>query len=341
VRDCAAGQTAGVPIGPDSSLVVAEVILAAVDAEFKEAAGNQRGFRYLDDYELAFGSRGEAETALAKLEHALAKYELSLNPYKTEIVDLPQPYQDNWTTELAKLPIREDSARQTANDLVALYSRAAELAIAYPGALNYAVVRTREIDIARRNWPLLQSLAWGAASAEPTALARVLDLLEEKAEEADSSVSVDGAGDVLEGIIRQHAPVQNASEVAWAVWCAISLGIPLSRDAAKAIATIEDDVVALLALDARSRELFVPGALDDSNWERLVSEPDALQGNHWLLAYEGSAQGWLTEAGDHVAKDRFFNAISGLGIRFYDGEAEHEPFTGPTAPLPGQIESYG
>jgi hypothetical protein len=144
VRDCAAGQTAGVPIGPDSSLVVAEVVLAAVDAHFEQAAGTQRGFRYLDDYELAFETRGGAETAFAHLEHALAKYELVLNPYKTEIVGLPQPYQDNWTTELAKLPIREDSATETANDLVALYSRAAELAIVYPGALNYAVTRTRE-----------------------------------------------------------------------------------------------------------------------------------------------------------------------------------------------------
>jgi hypothetical protein len=165
-------------------------------------------------------------------------------------------------------------------------------------------------------------------------------LLAEKAEQADSSVNVDVAGEVLEGIIRQHAPIHNASEVAWALWSAISIGVHLSDQIAGAVATIEDDFVALLALDAVSRGLIAREALDVSNWQRLVSEADALQGSHWLLAYEGVAQGWLTAASDQIAKDRFFRTIERLGVRFYDPQPDHLPFTGPTAPLPGEIESY-
>jgi hypothetical protein len=330
-----------VPIGPDSSLVVAEVVLAAVDHDFEQLAGAQRGFRFLDDYELAYGSRGEAEEALARLEQALASYELSLNPYKTEIVDLPQAYDDTWTTELAKLPIRTERWRETANDLVALYSRAAEIAMSHPGALAYAVTRTREVPIKRFNWPLLQSLAWGAASAELTATARVLDLLQEKAVEAESVISLDRATDVLESMIRQSAPVGQASEAAWAVWGAITLGASLSDDCSAALSTIDDDFVALLTLDAADRGVVDPAALDDTRWQQLVSEKDSLDGPHWLLAYEGATKGWLTGASEQLAKNQFFKKLRDLGVSFYDPNPEHAPFTGPTAPLPGSIESYG
>jgi hypothetical protein len=340
VRNCAAGQTAGIPIGPDSSLVIAEVILAAVDHDFEQTHGVQRGFRFLDDYELAYGTRSEAEAGLARLERVLGRYELALNPYKTEIVDLPQAYDDTWTTELAKLPIRSDGFRRTATDLVALYSRAAELATVHPGALAYAVTRTREVSITRENWPLFQSLAWGAASAEPTATARVLDLLAEKSEEVNSTVALDVAVEVLEAMIRQNAPVGNASEIAWAVWSAISLKAPLSDEIASALATVDDDFVALLALDAEDKGLLSRGALDLTHWENLVCEPDALDGDHWLLAYEGAVSGWLTTAAHQITKHRFFKSMSSLDIRFYDSAPEHEPFTGPTAPLPGTVESY-
>jgi hypothetical protein len=93
------------------------------------------------------------------------RFELVLNPYKTDIVELPQPFRDNWTTELAKLPIRTESPGKTGNDLIALFSRAAELAASYPGALNYALTKSRNVPVAREIWPLFQSLLWTAVGA--------------------------------------------------------------------------------------------------------------------------------------------------------------------------------
>jgi hypothetical protein len=42
------GQTMGIPIGPDASLVVAEIVLAALDAEL-QSRFNIVGLRYMDD----------------------------------------------------------------------------------------------------------------------------------------------------------------------------------------------------------------------------------------------------------------------------------------------------
>jgi len=83
------GQTVGIPIGPDSSLVVAEVVLTAVDLAI--AARRPRGFRLIDDYELGFSTLADAEQALMELQGTLAEYELNLNPRKTRIVEGPLP----------------------------------------------------------------------------------------------------------------------------------------------------------------------------------------------------------------------------------------------------------
>jgi Reverse transcriptase (RNA-dependent DNA polymerase) len=340
IRNCASGQTTGVPIGPDTSLVVAEIILTAVDNGFSGLFGNCRGFRYLDDYELAFESRAEAEEGLALLEVSLGKFELVLNPYKTRILELPQPFKDRWTTELATWPVRTDSHAKTDNDLIGLFSRAAEIATSHPGCLNYALRKSRNIPITRDTWPLLQSLVWGAVSAEPTAMATALDLLNVKADEVNSTVSKEPASEVLEAVIRRHAPIQNASEVAWALWAALTLGAGLSADMAKRVASVDDDFVALLALDASARGRFPAGALDANHWATLVADADAFQSDHWLLAYEGAVRGWLTSAAEHFKKDPFFASIQRAGVHFYDPNPPREPFTGPAAPLPGGLDFY-
>jgi len=85
------GQTNGVPVGPDTSFVIGEVILATVDAELRRRLGAwPRGFRHYDDYELVFDSIGAAEAAQAALAGAAAEVELQLNSRKTTISELPQ-----------------------------------------------------------------------------------------------------------------------------------------------------------------------------------------------------------------------------------------------------------
>ena len=53
-------QTVGIPIGPDTSLVIAEAILSSVDAKLGGAI-TKRGFRYIDDIGCGFRTIAEAE----------------------------------------------------------------------------------------------------------------------------------------------------------------------------------------------------------------------------------------------------------------------------------------
>lgn len=63
VRAAQDGQTIGIPIGPDTSLIVSELVMCAADQTLSESLP-ATGFRYVDDIELSFVTRAEAESAL-------------------------------------------------------------------------------------------------------------------------------------------------------------------------------------------------------------------------------------------------------------------------------------
>lgn len=144
-----------------------------------------------------------------------------------------------------------------------------------------------------------------------------------------------GSREVIESLIERHAPLRNASEVAWALWAAMQLEITLSAKAAKAVSQMDDDFVALLALDARERGRLPASALKVASWEAMIKDPTVLLEEHWLLAYEATVRGWLSGGQAHVTADSFFNTLMLGDVHFYDKHPPKAPFTGPAAPLPG------
>ena len=94
-------QTIGIPIGPDTSFLLSEILLATIDQIIVSNLGSSLcGFRWADDFELCFSNILEAEMALNAIESALSDFELTLNPRKTVIDQLPLPLDDYWAIEL-------------------------------------------------------------------------------------------------------------------------------------------------------------------------------------------------------------------------------------------------
>jgi hypothetical protein len=93
---CQSSESIGLPIGPDTSAVIAEYILSAVDRELKKFSY----IRYIDDYRCYCSSVEEAEEFIISLSNALEKNRLYLNTKKTEILKLPQATNSSWVTSL-------------------------------------------------------------------------------------------------------------------------------------------------------------------------------------------------------------------------------------------------
>ena len=319
IRDAQDGQTIGVPVGPDTSLIVAECVLSAVDVALATATPSLRGSRYSDDYELTFTTREEAERCVERLQKELGHYELAINLTKTSIRELPLPVEDRWLQMLRRFRIRGTKSGEH-GDLVAYFDLLHRLATERPNApvRAYAIGRIKRGPKHTSNWPLMQNLLCQAIVAEPALCREALGVIVRAEDDRSWSVDKPPLEEVLNGLVIRRALLGNGNEVAWALWAIIRFGLKVSADAANVLKSVDDSFVALLALDAKSRGL-VPGGLDTTLWNSYMTLDD-LYGEQWLLSYEARLKGWLPSATgrDHVGADPVFGWLKSAGVEFYN-----------------------
>ena len=82
LRYVSRNETNGISIGPGTSNIISEAILARVDDELR---ADFTYYRYLDDYTAYCGSHEEAERFVLNLSKELAKYKLTLNVGKKRL----------------------------------------------------------------------------------------------------------------------------------------------------------------------------------------------------------------------------------------------------------------
>ena len=332
-------QTVGIPIGPDTSLVLAELLMHRCDEALLAKVPNAQGHRFIDDYELSFSTRTEAEDAFHVLESCLAHFELALNPKKTRVVELPTPLEAGWARSLKRFAIKESLSGQAA-DLEYYFSLAFELHKATDpdeAVLQFALARLRSLKIRAENWENLQKLMLLCVAPEPASFPYVLQLVVQQ-KNAGAPILTGAFEEVVNNLIVEHSELQHSSEVANALWACLALRLNLSSAAVAAVGACDDPVVALLALDCRANGL-ASSALDTTLWSSHMT-PGGLYGPHWLLSYEAAVKGWLPSAkgGDHVAADQNFGFLKASNVSFYDvalaSPTPMGPIPTPVVPTP-------
>jgi len=313
IRELQDKQTGGIPIGPDVSFLIGEIIAATMDRELatRLAPITLKGTRFIDDYHLYFSKRGEAEKGLAALHQVARMFELEINDTKTEVCDVPEVFEPKWKGDLRNIAIDSDDAGRS---IYILFDRAAEYAANYPfdSVFTYVAKKLLDSSLSIEAWATAEPLLLRAAIAEPSMLTVLNDLFP-----IHGVLNQPGLQATLEAICSYHAPLQQGYEVAWALWLAATTNTSLSASVSDAIVGVDDDIVALVALDLRSRNL-----LAFSNcplWESRMDSA-SLNSEHWLLSYEASIQHWLPRKNgvDHVGVDAFFSILQQNNVRFYD-----------------------
>jgi hypothetical protein len=317
VREGQDRQTIGIPIGPDISLLIAEIILSAVDREL-EWLGIINGFRYIDDYEFGFQTLAEAEEALCQLQELLNKYELALNPNKTEIITLPLPAEQLAVSELRTFRFQSHSTSQYW-DILHYFDKAFSFARDCPkdAVLRYAVSRIDGIIINKSNWGFCEDLFLQCAISEPGTVPFVLKQLL-KYQKLEYDLNKDHISEVLNSIIEQHSPKGHGGDVVWALWGLLVFKKKLSKTAGNKAAKMKDPFVAILLCDAHDNDLV------DNNtcWEYLASlmTTEDLKGEMWLFSYEANRRKWFNSVGckNHVLVSPQFKLLKDADVSFYD-----------------------
>jgi hypothetical protein len=311
------GQTMGISIGPDASLVVAECIMSRVEEFLRSRLPRLRGYRYWDDFELSFDSLGEAEYGLGLLQEALSEFELTLNPRKTRIVELPEAQLDPGLFEIKSWDLASNLRQRS--QLIGYFDLLFRCIAAHRGGYlaSYGVARLRSVTIAPANWLLVQNNLLQLLVVEPSCARYVAEILGQASAQGHV-VAAAAIARAAETLAVKHGPLSHGSEVAWALWLCLAHNVAITQATAAAVSGMTDNLVALLALHARANGLVALG-LNTTAWEACMTSAELRRAN-WLLAYEAHVKGWLPSAGgvDHIQPDAFFTLLRQNGVTFYD-----------------------
>jgi hypothetical protein len=287
------GQTIGIPVGPDTSRVFAEVIATAIDVEFRERHESSAisVLRYVDDVWIGANSHAEAERALWRYREAIREFELDINENKTKFYSADFRFADQWPSDLSAALERaiDSHPSRRADRLRSALEQAFALAVSTgdDGILKYVI---RYIDRQGRGW-----VEWN--TVEPFLkrcvvhfghtidyVARVLVWrhltkgdLDKRAWEA-----------ILVEIIDRHGHIGNDSEVCWAIYACTILGCAIPATAAEPVARNCGALAILSALNGVERN--AKKAVFTAAKERL--QFDSAGGSLWPVILEWKSRRW-------------------------------------------------
>jgi len=107
-RNIKNGETNGIPIWPDTSNIISELILSQID---KELNIKYEYIRHIDDYICYLKTKEEAENFIKDLSLFLEKFQLSLNTKKTKIIELPETITESWVSKLRNYMIPDEGKK--------------------------------------------------------------------------------------------------------------------------------------------------------------------------------------------------------------------------------------
>ncbi|QOZ85850.1 hypothetical protein DXT74_17425 [Chromobacterium sp. Rain0013] len=324
LRQCQDGQTIGIPIGPDTSHIIAEVVATAVDLEFhKHFKGWPAGFRYVDDYFLFFETAKDAERALAALIRSLREFELQINFEKTKTCPVIEITEDFWTHKLRAFDIAP-KGRRHASDLNHFFELAKDLARENfdESVMLYALKRVSATIVRKQYWDTFEAHLCHVAMAYPNTLQIVARILLSYSR-VGYPLGKGRLSRMITAVIEDHSSLGHHSEVAWSLWMAKELDLVLTMRNVDSIAEMNSSVCALLLMDMDAAGKL-PKAPPSTLW-RNHQTTDALWGELWLLSYEAGVRGWGGFTSTHVAADPYFSILMNAGVRFYDDTVKLPP----------------
>ncbi|MDP8228189.1 MAG: RNA-directed DNA polymerase [Candidatus Electryoneaceae bacterium] len=317
-------QTVGIPIGPDTSRLLAEVLLSRIDVELQTKDRKIKGFRYIDDYEFATATRSDAEKILSDIQHLLSQFELALNTTKTKIVELPYKFDPYWTSRIRVFMFRDGGPKELKRvqdqkyDLIAYFDMVFDLLKRFPeeGLMKYAIGRFKSVEVKPDNWSLFENILSQCVLIEPACLPQVCDQITHY-KTLRYRINKGLWSNCLNRIVYERVPLGHSSEAAWAMWLMKLLKIRLLRKSALAVGRCEDSVTALMGLGLVASGLTSPRYLSELH---RFSDASGLYEEQWLLCYQGNMMEWLGSRSNRsvLRRDPAISHLESNSVSFFD-----------------------
>lgn len=319
IRQCQSNQTIGIPVGPETSRVIGEIIGVGIEqslhSEIPQLA--DRSFRFVDDIFIGIDIDENPSTILAHLSRSLSHFELDMNIEKTKIIGVNEEHESDWISELRRYNV----GRLTKNQQHIIEEYFKKSLFFYSknpreGVLRYAIKKSRSFSIKREHKSYYFDWITRLSRQDTSCLPNVCQILIES-NHNNNDVDRPKIRLYIISMIQYHKSMQYSFELSWLLFLAKGLRISLTSVLINDLTKIESSILGLLILDLNQMGL-VDGPLD---MLRFVAQntPDGLVDSGWLLIYEGTLKGWLPKATPcHVSSHPLFGPMLNKNISFYD-----------------------
>lgn len=330
VRACQERQSMGIPIGPDTSHIIAEIVACRIDSILKIRLNGMglKACRYYDDYYLYVSSRDEADKALKNMQLILSDFQLEINEAKVKIREFPFAFEDEFTTNIHSFDFNKTNQ---SNSIKHYFSSIWSFAERNPKKTDWIFKYSLKkfefstVIIQKKSWKIFEDLIIKTALIEPA----ILDILTRifityKAYlDADSKEKLKK---LINIIIKVHCPVRHNFEIAWALWIAKTFEIEIEEQSANDVIDTRDSISNLILLDLINNSSLVAGHPRINDLEAELKD-DILMTENWLWAYEGVKKGWLTPTETHLLDNNlFFKILKDKNVEFYKPDKQLKIF---------------
>jgi hypothetical protein len=324
------GQTIGIPVGPDASRYVAELICNAIDSDFVNRCGSDDivFIRHVDDVWIGAQSHTDAERALWLYRNCLREFELDINENKTHIYAANFRFTDSWPSDVAfriELAVHTTEHRREERLRAALeYAFDLSLSESDDGILKYAIRQLDRSEHQWDEWSILQPFLMRSAIHFGHTLDYVVRVLVwRKLTRNDLDETRWTA--VIKTLLDRHGRLGNDSEVCWLLFASMILETVIPTDIAVNIVRNCGalSIVAIL-------NVCCDKVIYDTVFE--VIRADSADGSMWPVFLEWGSSGWSRKS---EVKDLINNEVmKGLvekSVFLFDSERLTRVFKGVEA----------
>jgi hypothetical protein len=177
VRNSQDGQTIGIPVGPDTSRVLSELIGSAIDVEIRKSLPRgTEAIRFVDDYIIGVTTREMGERFASLVRKVLSEFELDINHRKTGVFASGLSHLNGWKEEIRasapKVPFGESELERFFYNVESISLREPERNV-----YLFALSRLRFSFLRSPDWNPIEEHLLSIARIDNSLIAPVCDIL--------------------------------------------------------------------------------------------------------------------------------------------------------------------
>ncbi len=321
IRECQESQSVGIPIGPDTSHIISEIIGCYVDNQIKENFSKINAFRYFDDYYIYADTEEEIQKVLKFIYQTLDSLQLKINESKLAIRRFPFDFQDFWVKEINSIKLKNSevnsfSLKEYFSAIFGLVEKSPNISSTI-FIYSLRVFEKKIVTLDKNTWPIFESYLLKSILVEPS----ILEISSRLFETYRSLLSIEKIKKTLTKVLSLHSDFNHHYEIVWSLWIFKQLNIEVPNELVSKIIKIGDSFSILLLLDLNNMKL-VESEITEELKQSIIDAIEVDQSTNWLLYFEAvEVKKWLK-----ATKRKEYEKLTKSGLSFYDSKAQIKPF---------------